>query len=194
MLRFTLFLFFPLTLISAGLPFKDTYILTKEYTVTIRGTSNLKNWKDSVGTVTGVMTVDVKEDGRLELQTILIKMKVSSIKSDMGQHMDSKTYKALKGDKYPEITFQLDTPVTLIQVNTGESSLFVNGYLTLAGVCRPVIMKVTALKFRQGQLQFEGSQQIKMTDFGVRPPTAFLGAVKAGPDITINFKTNFTNK
>lgn len=188
------FLFLAFTLVSAGLPVNNTYILTKEYKVTIHGTSNLRNWKDSVGSVTGDMIVDLKEDGRLDFQAIHIKMKVGSIKSDMGQRMDSKTYKALKGDTYPEITFQLDNPVTLIQISTNDAPLLVNGYLTLAGICRPVIMKVTSLKYWQGKLQFEGSQQIKMTDYGVKPPTAFLGAVKAGPDITINFKTNFTNK
>src|SRR5258706_9695825 len=101
-----LFLLLSLTLVSAGLPVNSTYILTKEYTVTINGTSNLRNWKDSVKNVTGDMEINLNGDGRLELQAILIKMNVRSIKSDMGQHMDSKTYKALKADRYPEITFQ----------------------------------------------------------------------------------------
>jgi hypothetical protein len=31
-----------------------------------------------------------------------------------------------------------------------------------------------------------------MTDFGVKPPSALFGTLKAGPDITISFKTVFT--
>jgi len=41
-------------------------------------------------------------------------------------------------------------------------------------------------------MRFEGKQMIKMTDFGVKPPSALFGTLKAGTDITIYFKTVFT--
>ena len=33
-----------------------------------------------------------------------------------------------------------------------------------------------------------------MTDFGIDPPTAMMGAMKVGNDITIKFKLNYTLK
>jgi polyisoprenoid-binding protein YceI len=67
----------------------------------------------------------------------------------------------------------------------------VKGTLLLAGVCRPVVMQVTTLAVDQGKWHLEGSEKIRMTDYGVKPPSALFGTMKAAPDITIHFKTNF---
>jgi polyisoprenoid-binding protein YceI len=195
MKKYILFLLLACTLVSAGLPVKNTYTLTNAYSVTILGTSNLRNnWKDSIGKVTGDMVADLDGDGSVNLQAIHIKMEVRSIKSDIGPAMDSKTYNALKADLYPEILFILTIPVKLMQVHPGEQPLSVKGSLTLAGVCRPVIMRVNSFILGEEKLQLEGSQTISMTDYGVKPPTALFGTIKARPEITIHFKTNFTNK
>jgi hypothetical protein len=53
-------------------------------------------------------------------------------------------------------------------------------------------MQVKAMIPAKGKLVFEGSQKIKMTDYGVSPPTALLGVLKTDNDIVLNFKTNFT--
>lgn len=194
MKKYILSLLFGCTLISAGIPVQSTYILTKTYSVTILGTSNLRKWEDSVGNVTGDMVADMEEDGSVDFNAIRIEMQVRSIKSDMGPAMDKKTYSALKADANPEILFELTAPAKLMQVHPGDHSLSVKGNLTLAGVCRPVIMQVNSFTLGQGKLQFEGSQSISMTDYGVKPPTALFGTIKARPGITIHFKINFTNK
>jgi hypothetical protein len=45
---------------------------------------------------------------------------------------------------------------------------------------------------QKGVMEFEGTQAIKMTDYSVNPPTALFGALKTGNDITITFKTDFS--
>jgi polyisoprenoid-binding protein YceI len=118
-------------------------------------------------------------------------MAVLSIKSDMGRVMDNKTYEALKATRYPDILFTLSTPLKLSQVSDGRQPVSVKGDLLLAGVCRPVVMQVKTFAFDQGKLLFEGTENIRMTDYGVKPPSALFGTMKAAPDITIHFKTNF---
>ncbi len=194
MKKWFVFLPFAFALISAGIPVKNIYTLTKNYMVTIHGTSKIHDWKDSVGKVTGEMVADPGQDGTVDVREIHIKMEVRSIKSDMGSGMDNKTYKALKADANPEILFLLNVPVKLMQVHPGGSILAVKGSLTLAGICKPVTMQVTSFTLGQGKLQLEGSQTINMADFGVKPPTALFGTIRARPQITIQFKTNFTNK
>jgi len=187
-----LLLAFPLcTLIAAGDHAQDDYILTREYAVTIDGTSNLRDWKENVGQVTGDMTAVLNPDGSVDLVSIRIKMAVLSIKSDMGRVMDNKTYEALKATRYPDILFTLSTPLKLSQVSDGRQPVSVKGDLLLAGVCRPVVMQVKTFAFDQGKLLFEGTENIRMTDYGVKPPSALFGTMKAAPDITIHFKTNF---
>ncbi len=181
-------------LFSGGLPVQKTYILSKGYSVTIDGTSNLRKWQEKVGAVAGDIAAAVNEDGTVDLVSIRIRMEVLSIKSDMGRVMDNKTYESLKAAAYPEILFKMNAPLTLTQVRDCPTEIPVKGDLMLAGVSKPVIMLVKTFEISQGVLQFEGSQIIKMSDYGVKPPTALFGTMRAGPDITIRFKTNFINQ
>ncbi len=189
-----IFLLFVSGPVNANLPLQNTYTLSDNYTVTIHGSSTVSNWQDVVGKVTGDMVANVNDDGSMDLNAIHMKMYVRSIKSNMGPGMDRKTYNALKGDINPEIIFILDVPIKLMQVYSAKKAFFIKGNLTLAGINRQVIMQATLCTSGPGKLAFEGSQQIKMTDYGVRPPTALFGTIRVNPDITINFKTNFTNK
>jgi hypothetical protein len=42
-----------------------------------------------------------------------------------------------------------------------------------------------------GVVNVKGIVPLKMTDFGVDPPTAMLGALKTGDDIKINYDFQF---
>jgi polyisoprenoid-binding protein YceI len=190
-----LFFLFPVFLLAgAGKPTRDLYALSREYTVTIAGTSNLRDWKEDVCEVSGAMEAEVNADGSIALYSIRICMGVLSIKSDMGRIMDNKTYEALKAADHPEILFTLSTPLTLTQVRDCDIAIPVKGNLSLAGVSKPVTMLVKTFEISQGKLRFEGYQHLRMTDFGVRPPSALFGTMRASPDITIHFKTNFINQ
>jgi polyisoprenoid-binding protein YceI len=191
----SILLLFPLcTLTGTGSLLRDTYILAGEHTVTIAGTSNLRDWKENVGQVTGDLTAVLNSDGSVDLTSIRIKMEVLSIKSDVGRVMDNKTYEALKASVYPEILFTLTRPLTLTQICNGRQPIAVEGNLFLAGVSRPVVMQVKTLTVDRGKLLFEGSENIRMTDYGVKPPSALFGTLKAAPDIILHFKTNFINQ
>ena len=95
-----------LFLISA-MPAPQTCTLSKDYAVTIDGTSNLHSWDEKVGTVTGTGAITPNSDGSYDIDALNLVMLVHSIKSDMGPAMNNNTYKALKGDAHPEITFAL---------------------------------------------------------------------------------------
>jgi polyisoprenoid-binding protein YceI len=181
-------------LAGAGEPTRDLYVLSGEYAVTIDGTSNLRDWKENVGQVSGAMEAEVNPDGSIGLNAIRINMVVLSIKSDMGRVMDNKTYEALKANDHPEILFTLAAPLRLVPVRDCGTAIPVKGNLWLAGVCKPVTMLVKTFEISRGTLQFEGYENLKMTDFGVKPPTALFGTMRASPDITIHFKTNFINQ
>lgn len=112
----------------------------------------------------------------------------------MGASMDKKTFESLKGAAYPDILFLVNVPVTIGQVKPGAGTHMVTGILSLAGICRPVTMQVKAFTLAEGKMQFEGFQTISMTDYGVKPPTALFGTIKADPEITIYFKTNFISQ
>jgi len=173
---------------SATRLLENKYTLSKDYSITILGTSNLHNWNETVETATGNCNVDWNADGSFKLENLYLDIKVTSIKSPEGGIMNRNTYKALKADNHPEIIFSLENP---IMTGVSANSISAQGFLTIAGVTKPITMQVKVSMKGQGNLTFEGSQIIKMTDYGIIPPTALFGVLKTGDTITINFKTNF---
>jgi hypothetical protein len=171
---------------------KNSYILSKDYVVTINGTSNLHNWNENVVTATGNANATWNTDGSFSLDALTIKMQVTSIKSDMGSIMNSNTYKALKSDVDPEIILVLSLPINSIQSAGNEKTMPASCNLTIAGVTKAISMQVKVSNQAHGKLSFEGSQSINMTDYNITPPTALFGTLKTGKLITISFKTNYT--
>jgi polyisoprenoid-binding protein YceI len=174
--------------ISATKLVDNKYVLSKDYTVTIFGTSNLHNWNETVGIVTGDCNLSLNADGSFNLEKLYLDMNVNSIKSTEGGVMNRNTYKALKSDTHPDIIFSIETP---IKAGSPETTISAQGFLSIAGVTKPITMQVKVSMQMQGNLTFEGSQTIKMTDYGITPPTALFGTLKTGDEITINFKTKF---
>jgi hypothetical protein len=170
--------------ICAYSPDINRYLLSKEYTVTILGTSNLHNWSETVGTVFGDGSVTWNADGSFDLDAINLKMKVNSIKSDMGSIMNNNTYKALKEDHNPEIILTLNTPIKSIKAGSTASTISAKAILTIAGATKTIDMLIKVSAPNHGYLTFEGSQTIKMTDYGISPPTALLGTLRTGNEIT----------
>jgi len=187
-----LFLLVTWPFLGTDLPGQNEYHLSGRYSVTIHGTMSIHDWVETIGEVTGDMVAGRHAGGGTDLTSIRIVMGVRSIRSDMGATMDNKTYKALKADANPQITFLLDAPVNVLPFRRGDKPIALAGHLTLAGVTRPVALVVDEFDITSDSMRFEGKQMIKMTDFGVKPPSALFGTLKAGTDITIYFKTVFT--
>jgi hypothetical protein len=178
-----------LFILYAARPIENDYVLAQDYSVTIHGTSNLHNWDEKVEKVSGQGVIKWNSDGSFDLTNISINMDVQSIKGSL-EVMNKNTYKALKGDKNPRITFVINTPIHSIAAS--GTVVTAKGDLSIAGVTRTLDIRVKLGMQGKNKLIFEGSQGIKMSDFGVTPPTAIFGALKTGDAITITFKTGFT--
>ncbi len=194
MKKLKILLVMAIPLICAWTAADDTYMLSSGYAVSIHGTSNLHDWNETVGTVSGAGTVSQNSDGSFNLDAINITMEVHSIKSTEGSAMNNNTYKALKADADPEITIKLVGPIRSIKAKAGETTVPAKANLTIAGVTKSIDMQVKVSMPGQGKLLFEGAQSIKMTDYGINPPTALFGTLKTGNEITISFKTTFSQK
>jgi polyisoprenoid-binding protein YceI len=62
------------------------------------------------------------------------------------------------------------------------------GTLTVAGKKSTIEMDVTANRLTDGTVKATGMVPIKMTDFGIKPPTAIFGRLKTGDDVKVNFE------
>ena len=96
---------------------------------------------------------------------------------------------ALKAMSHPEIVFQL-MEAAVVETPTGADDWYrlrVRGHLTIAGTTRVVETVVLGRQLENGQFQLRGSKELTMTEFGVQPPVALLGLIKAKDQIEVHF-------
>lgn len=154
--------------------------------ISIHGTSTIHDWTSEVKEFSGSADLLSDADTLKKINTLELRIPVSSIHGDR-DGMNSKTYDALKGDKFPEIRFRL-----IKVTNISKSHIEATGKLTVAGSTRDIMLSVQYSQNSDGSLAFTGQKKIKMTDFNVKPPTALLGAIRSGDEITVRFKIIFT--
>jgi polyisoprenoid-binding protein YceI len=99
--------------------------------------------------------------------------------------MDKKTWSSLKKDDFPTIKYTL-TKVNSLTKSGDNYEIKTTGNLTIAGETRAIDITVKG-KVAGTDIQFEGSKALKMTDFKIDPPTALMGTMKTGNDITVKF-------
>jgi polyisoprenoid-binding protein YceI len=145
-------------------------------TMTVAGTSTLHDWESNVEKITSKGSL--AEDGKLK--SVELSVPVESIKSGKSG-MDKKTYEALKSEDHPNITFSSNTPVAIVD---GKASI--SGKLTVAGVSKDVTIPVEISKDGTS-MTLKGSHLINMPGYSMKPPTAMMGTIKTGEDITVTF-------
>ncbi len=156
-----------------------------ESTVTVFGTSSLHDWHVVAETKSGQIIFKDLETG--ELETCTLDVVSQSLKSGK-KAMDKNTYKALKTETYKSIFFQLTSVQSIIDKGIGKFLIKCQGDLTITNVKKQIPIEFT-IEIIQDKIIVTGSKSIKMTDFNIEPPTALLGTIRTGNEITIQFKT-----
>jgi polyisoprenoid-binding protein YceI len=100
--------------------------------------------------------------------------------------MDSKAYGAMKAKDGGNIVFTASA--SAITPGSGNHfSVKSNGGLTIAGVAKSVVLTAACQVMPDGSVTCTGTEKLKMSDFGIKPPTYMLGALKTGDALTIDF-------
>jgi polyisoprenoid-binding protein YceI len=100
--------------------------------------------------------------------------------------MDNRTYKTIKADQYPSITYKL-TSATVSAISPKSYLVKAKGELTIAGVTQPINVSVNATLNADNTITCTGTENIKLTDYGIKPPSFMLGAMKVYNDLAIQF-------
>jgi len=157
----------------------------KDFTFTVQGTSSMHDWESKVTKVEWKGNATLDQNKVLTLQNVEVKIPVESIKSDKGKVMDGKTYDAFNSNKNPHIIFKV---VRFTQQASGDNILVkVEGTLTMNGVTNPITLSVTGKSLPDGNVKFTGTQSLKMTEYKMKPPTAVMGTIKVGDQVTVKF-------
>lgn len=187
MTRFFVGLALVLASMSTSMQAGDAYTW-KSHDMKINGTSTLHDWTAPVGKLKAAANLNVVNGVLSAVNSMLVTVDVMSIKTEKGEDMEEKIYEALKAeDGHKTITFKL-TVVKSISKSGNGYKIDAVGEMTIAGHKKSnVPMSVMATVAANGDVSFSGAQKITMTTYDMERPSAMLGMIKAGDDVTIEY-------
>jgi polyisoprenoid-binding protein YceI len=143
----------------------------------------LSKFTSSFTKTTGTITVDRANLANSSVDAAVEVASVSTSNPDRDKHLQSPDF--FDAAKFPAMTFK-----SKAWTKTGENTFDVTGDLTIHGVTKETVLKVTSLGFGPGmrpgsQLSgWEATTVLKKSDFGVNGP-AMLGKV-LGDEVTVD--------
>ena len=167
---------------SAAFAQSSDLVLGPDSKLWIDGTSNKSDWTVTVTEMDGTLTLDDSGQPARAVVTVV----ADKIESNKSKIMDRLMYRALKTQNHPTITYTLTT----VDGQEGDS-LATTGEVEVAGVTKPVPMKVQWENGQGGEIRVRGSHSMKMTDHGMKPPTAMFGALHTGDEVMVHFDVVF---
>lgn len=174
--------------------FQSTFVPLNESRLWIQGSSNVNQFECFAENYAGEATVPNMEEApsviNASSELLLLKIDIEVDSFDCGkQRMNKDLQKALQAEKFPEITF-LYQDATLLSEPQNRSDGFelrVHGLLTVAGTTKEIYFTTEAYYINQQRVRAVGETTINMADFGVEPPTALMGLIRANEELTVNF-------
>jgi len=159
----------------------------------LAGSSNVHDWscKSSaffakVEVDTGFVTHPFTQLAK-PISTVSVTIPVKTLKCGHTK-MDNNMYEALNEKQYPDIRY------TLISYTVDHATVSVDtftantvGDLTVAGKTIKVEIPIKTTRLLGGTARGEGTVNLKMTDFGIKPPVALLGTLRTKDAISISF-------
>jgi polyisoprenoid-binding protein YceI len=161
--------------------------------MTIEGTSSIHDWTMESVLIGGYLETDAKfpesalTDAKAAKPVVNVYMPVRSFKSGKST-MDNRMQKEMKEPQFKRIEYKLvELKPKSAAGATGALKFDAVGTLTIVGKTRPNTMPVTIEKLADGKLKITGSTPLKMTDYGIDPPTT-LGLFTTGDDLKLKFE------
>ncbi|MDP5202180.1 YceI family protein [Flavobacterium sp. DG2-3] len=173
--------FFGMTTFAAA---QKSYTLDNKSTFSVAGTSTLHDWEMKSASGTGTASLNIANGKLTDIEALTVTLLAESIKSEK-KSMDKVAYETLKTDKNKTIKYVLKS-AEKVNDNTWE----LTGTYTIAGVSKIYKTSVKTTVTKDG-LNLQGSNKITFTEFGMKSPTAMLGTIKTGQDLTLKFNLTF---
>ena len=103
--------------------------------------------------------------------------------------MEADLRRALKAETHPSVEFRFRGMRSDFQpdLDSGLYHAVIAGDLSLAGCTRSIDIAVSAERISPTSFRIRAVLPLRMTDFGVTPPTALFGAVRARNGLRVSF-------
>jgi hypothetical protein len=126
--------------------------------------------------------------GRFPVPQFHLRVPVTSFRCG-NRIMEGDMRRALKADVHPRVEFTFRGLRGGVQhdLDTGLYHATIAGDLSLAGQKHTIDVAVSAQRISRSSFRIRAVLPLQMTDFGVTPPTALFGAIRARDGLTVSF-------
>jgi polyisoprenoid-binding protein YceI len=159
------------------------------YSLKIEGTSNVHDWSMTAEDISGTAMVTFGDNGLEGFDKVNISVRSKKIESGK-RIMNNKTYDALEADDHPTIHYELIS-VSNLESSGNQFSGKATGKLEIAGESNIVTIPFQGSIVNGNTFKVNGDFSLEMTDYGIDPPTAMLGTLKTGNQLTLNYEFTF---
>ena len=160
--------------------------------LTIEGTSSLHDFHCKTNKINAYVDVDpgyTKDLTKVArpIAAVKVNIVVKTLTCGNGQ-MDRNMYNTLKADENQLIKYTL-SGYDILDGTASPSAFTANttGTLVVAGQEKPIAMKINAERLSDGKAVAQGEQKLRMSDFGISPPSFMFGRLKVGDQIKVKF-------
>ncbi len=181
--------------------------------IELHGSSNLHRWTCTGSEVKGLVTANIRPAKLRRILQMWIQgdseaLEVARHEPDVNVHVWLEVYprnldcpsrrmrldllRAVQVDEYPSITYwfsELTEPPTIVDRDSGRTfELEVAGYLFLAGQRRRNEHTTNVRQLDSTTLELSGTLSLNMKDYGIDPPTALMGLLRAHPEFDVAYR------
>ena len=167
----------------------EMLVLQPQSRLWVDGTSSVKSFSCKAGTVnavveaTGPNAIPSLFAGEKGVKAVRVTVPAAQLECGNGT-MNEHMRKAIKLSEHSSIDFKLATYDVASSADGIAGTM--TGTLTLGGVEKTITMKAEG-KTEGGMLHVTGAYPLKMTEYGLKPPTLMFGRIKVGETVTVKF-------
>lgn len=158
--------------------------LSPDSRVWVEGTSTVRSYRCEAASMESELVTTPAAATAVPLEVLVraaeVTIAVETLDCANGT-MNGHMRKALRMDEHPRITFELDT----YTIDGATATL--DGTLAMAGRTNPVRIAATVLEEDGGVVRVRAEHELRMTEWGIKPPSLMLGTMKVHDPVTIHF-------
>ena len=165
--------------------------------LTFEGTSTLHGFTCTTKTMQAYIDVDPAYQtanlGALAHPIVGVQVVIPVKSLSCGGELEGNMLKTLNASQYPYVIYKL-SEYDMVSGSASAASFIAatQGRLTIAGKENQIAMSINAARGSDGIVTAAAGQTIKMSDFGIKPPTFFLGSLRVGNELKVKFTLKAT--
>lgn len=178
-------------LVTSGVSAQQAHLrVDDESRLWIQGTSTVSAWSCDAGSLAGDGALSETRTSPGMDTSPSARLVVPVEEFECGRRRMNDDFRdALKGETHPVIVYELQDARVMDEPPSedGWYRLSVRGSLTIAGKSESIEAVAWGRRLEDGRYRVRGSKPLTMTAFGIQPPVALLGLVKAHDHIEVHF-------